>query len=59
VFHTTFGHDVRALSSADFAVTLQRGVEWAATGDVTQAVPSSFPTADAPRYREDLAATAP
>lgn len=55
VFHTTFGHDVRALSSVDFAVTLQRGTEWAATGDVTQAVPDSFPTADAPSYREDLA----
>jgi len=56
VFHTTFGHDVRALSSVDFAVTLQRGAEWAATGEVTQAVPASFPTADAPSYREDLAA---
>jgi len=54
VFHTTFGHDVRAVSSADFVVTLQRGVEWAATGDVTQPVPAGFPTTDAPRYREDL-----
>jgi type 1 glutamine amidotransferase len=56
VFHTTFGHDVRALSSVDFVVTLQRGTEWAATGDVTQAVPSSFPAAEAPSYRDDLAA---
>lgn len=56
VFHTTFGHDVRALTSVDFAVTLKRGTEWAATGDVTQAVPKSFPTADAPSYRADLAA---
>ena len=56
VFHTTFGHDVRALSSVDFVVTLQRGTEWAATGDVTQAVPTSFPTAHAPSYRDDLAA---
>ena len=56
VFHTTFGHDVRALSSVDFIVTLQRGTEWAATGDVTQAVPATFPTADAPSYRDDLAA---
>jgi len=55
VFHTTFGHDVRALSSVDFVVTFQRGTEWAATGEVTQAVPASFPAADAPRYREDLA----
>ena len=56
VFHTTFGHDVRALSSVDFAVTLQRGTEWAATGEVTQAVPPSFPTADAPSYRDDFTA---
>ncbi len=56
VFHTTFGHDLRALSSADFAVTLQRGTEWTATGDVTQAVPESFPTAEAPSYRADIAA---
>ena len=58
VFHTTFGHDVRALSSVDFVVTLQRGTEWAATGDVTQAVPESFPTAEAPSYRADIAALA-
>ena len=50
------GHDVRALSSIDFVVTLQRGTEWAATGEVTQAVPESFPTARAPSYRSDLAA---
>jgi type 1 glutamine amidotransferase len=59
VFHTTFGHDVRALSSIDFIVTLQRGVEWVATGEVTQAVPAAFPTAEAPSYREDLAVPAP
>jgi hypothetical protein len=56
VFHTTFGHDVRALRSVDFVVTLQRGTEWVATGEVTQAVPTSFPTAEAPSYRDDLAA---
>lgn len=56
VFHTTFGHDVRALSSVDFVVTLQRGTEWVATGEVTQAVPASFPTAEAPSYRDDLTA---
>ncbi len=46
VFHTTMGHDVSALSSVDFVVTFQRGTEWAATGAVTQPVPSDFPTAD-------------
>jgi hypothetical protein len=58
VFHTTFGHDIRALSSADFPVLLQRGAEWAATGAVTQPVPATFPTADAPSYRSDVAAHA-
>lgn len=46
VFHTTFGHDVRALSSVDFVVTLQRGTEWAATGKVTLPLPADFPTSD-------------
>jgi type 1 glutamine amidotransferase len=35
IFHTTEGHDVAAMSSKDFVVTLQRGTEWAATGKVT------------------------
>lgn len=43
VFHTTLGHDVKAMSSVGFIVTLQRGVEWAATGKVTQKVPKDFP----------------
>jgi mono/diheme cytochrome c family protein len=56
VFHTTMGHDVSALSSVDFVATFQRGTEWAATGYVTQKVPSNFPTADAVSIRADLAA---
>ena len=56
VFHTTLGHDVSALSSVDFVATFQRGTEWAATGAVTQAVPSAFPTADKVSVRPDLAA---
>jgi len=59
IFHTTLGHDVNALSSVDFVVTLQRGAEWAATGAVTQKVPASFPTANAVSYRADLAAMDP
>jgi type 1 glutamine amidotransferase len=46
VFHTTLGHDVAAMQSVDFIVTLQRGSEWSATGNVTQKVPDDFPTAD-------------
>ena len=59
VFHTTLGHDVNAMSSVDFVVTLQRGTEWAATGRVTQKVPAGFPTAHAVSYRADLAAMDP
>jgi uncharacterized protein len=59
VFHTTLGHDVNALSSVDFVVTFQRGTEWAATGAVTQKVPSNFPTANVVSYRVDLAAMDP
>jgi len=59
IFHTTFGHDLRAISSRDFAVTLARGTEWAATGTVTQPVPADFPTAKAPSYRDELAVPSP
>lgn len=45
VFHTTLGHDIAALNCVGFIVTYQRGVEWAATGKVTQKVPADFPTA--------------
>jgi mono/diheme cytochrome c family protein len=56
VFHTTMGHDVSALSSVDFVATFQRGTEWAASGSVTQKIPSDFPTPDSVSYRTDLAA---
>ncbi len=36
VFHTTLGHDAVSESGAAFQVTLQRGTEWAASGQVTQ-----------------------
>jgi uncharacterized protein len=53
IFHTTLGHDVAAMASVDFVVTLQRGAEWAARGKVSQSVPSDFP-ADAVRVRPSL-----
>lgn len=59
IFHTAVGHDGAALSSVDSVVTFQRGVEWAATGKVTQPVPASFPTANTVSYRTDLAAKDP
>ena len=59
VFHTTLGHDINALSSVGFIVTFQRGTEWAATGKVTQKVPSNFPSANSVSYRSDIAAMDP
>jgi type 1 glutamine amidotransferase len=46
VFHTTLGHGGDAVHCVGFIVTLQRGAEWAATGQVTQKVPDDFPTAE-------------
>jgi hypothetical protein len=55
IFHTAEGHDVAAMSSIDFVTTLQRGTEWAATGQVTQKIPAAFPTdPNAVAYRADL-----
>ena len=45
VFHTTLGHDPEAIRCVGFVTTFARGVEWAATGKVTQKVPDDFPTA--------------
>ncbi|WP_263419248.1 ThuA domain-containing protein [Terriglobus albidus] len=59
IFHSTLGHDVMAISSVDYVVAFQRGVEWVATGKVTQPVPTSFPTANTVSYRTDLAAKDP
>jgi len=44
IFHTTLGHETYSQKCVGFITTLQRGVEWVATGKVTQAVPSDFPT---------------
>jgi len=52
VFHTTLGHDAEAIRCVGFITTFARGVEWAATGRVTQKVPDDFPTADMVRSRE-------
>lgn len=46
VFHTTLGHSDAAMKCVGFRVTFARGVEWAASGNVTQKVPDDFPTAD-------------
>ncbi len=46
VFHTTLGHSPEAMHCVGFLTTLQRGAEWAATGQVTLPVPEDFPGSD-------------
>jgi uncharacterized protein len=52
VFQNALGHTGKELKSVAFIATFQRGVEWAATGKVTQKVPADFPTADKASIRE-------
>ncbi len=53
VFHTAIGHAGNnalfypAMECAGFITTLQRGAEWAATGKVTQKVPTGLPDENA------------
>ena len=46
VFHTPMGHDLSGMRCIGFITTLLRGTEWAATGKVTQPIPTNFPEAD-------------
>ena len=52
VFHTVLGHADYSMNCIGFITTLQRGTEWAATGQVTLAIPDNFPTADKVSARE-------
>ena len=61
IFHTTLGH-IKTLSTypaircTGFITTFQRGVEWAATGNVSQAAPIYFPDMSVIRMRGNLLA---
>jgi type 1 glutamine amidotransferase len=61
IFHTTLGHADEgggpAMQCAGFIVTLLRGAEWAASGEVTQKVPLDFPTAAGVFLRTDYRET--
>jgi type 1 glutamine amidotransferase len=59
VFHTVMGHDIPALSCVGFITTFQRGVEWAATGRVTQKVPATFPSENTISTRVDILRMSP
>ena len=51
VFHTPMGHADYSQECVGFITTLQRGAEWAATGQVTQTIPADFPGPDAVSQR--------
>lgn len=52
VFNTILGHDAVSVASVGFMVSFLRGVEWVATGKVTQKIPKDFPTATASSKRK-------
>jgi type 1 glutamine amidotransferase len=58
IFSTVMGHAEEgggpAMQCAGFITTLQRGAEWAVTGNVTQKVPFDFPTAAGVVLRPDF-----
>jgi type 1 glutamine amidotransferase len=58
IFHTALGHVGKdathpATECVGFIVTLQRGAEWAASGNVTQAIPIDFPNVGSISTRPD------
>ena len=58
IFHTTMGHADEgggpSMHCAGFITTLQRGAEWAVTGNVTQKIPWDFPSAAGVVLRPDF-----
>jgi len=52
IFHTTLGHDDYSFESVGFIISFTRGVEWAATGKVTQPIPEDFPNSEKSTSRE-------
>ncbi|SFF68044.1 Type 1 glutamine amidotransferase (GATase1) [Salegentibacter agarivorans] len=51
IFNTILGHDIPSFEGVGFIVSFTRGVEWAATGKVTQAIPKDFPKASKSKSR--------
>jgi type 1 glutamine amidotransferase len=52
VFHTPMGHSDVSMRCAGFQTVLERGTEWAASGNVTLPVPADFPALDAVSARQ-------
>ncbi|MEC9116277.1 MAG: hypothetical protein VX607_05365, partial [Planctomycetota bacterium] len=58
-FHTVMGDNVKQMDCLGFAVTLQRGTEWAATGEVTQEVPKTMPNEEQTLRKSEVEPTLP
>ena len=54
IFHNIMGHADYSVACVGFLTTMLRGTEWVATGEVTQEIPTDFPTADASSTREEM-----
>jgi hypothetical protein len=58
IFHTAMGHADTlggpSMQCVGFITTLQRGAEWAVTGNVTQKIPWDFPSAAGAVFRPDF-----
>jgi type 1 glutamine amidotransferase len=52
IFHTPMGHADYSQECVGFITSLQRGAEWAATGQVTLPIPADFPTAEKASQRK-------
>ncbi|MBK5278637.1 MAG: ThuA domain-containing protein [Bacteroidia bacterium] len=52
VFHTPLGHSDYSMECVGFITIFQRGVEWAASGKVSQELPSDFPSSDKTSQRK-------
>lgn len=46
IFHNIMGHADYSVNCIGFITTILRGVEWVATGNVTQEIPENFPDAN-------------
>lgn len=48
IFHTILGHDARTMRNTGFETLLIRGIEWAATGQVSNVIPQELNPSPAP-----------
>lgn len=55
IFHNIMGHADYSISDVGFLTSMLRGAEWAATGKVTQPIPSDFPNATTTSSRQVMA----